>query len=336
MQLPFRDNGTTPHQLRIPNSCRKFKIYQSNAAAERDFQVQHNVLFRWKKHLQESHGLLNRALWSLGLIALVMIIAAFDYISGKGIHLFVLFLAPTILATWKLGLVPGWGFSALCAAFGFGIDLWLGRNVFMLFAYFNAVARFTIFSLGAYGSWKIRRMGEALLELSLIDPLTGLNNRRAFLMHGNDELIRMERSKQAISIVFIDLDNFKAINDTQGHDAGDKVIKITANIIAHRLRRSDFAARLGGDEFAAILPSTNGAIALGVADEVQVTLRNTFSEEKIPVSASIGIATFSELPVSFEYMMKCADSLMYEVKYSSKNAVLQRDIDISNTLQHTI
>lgn len=292
-------------------------------------RLRHFTLVQWRRHLSEAKGLLKRTAWWIGLLSLVFGIAGLDYTAGKSIHIFTLFLIPTILAVWKLGLPAGLFFSVICALSGLTVDLLTQPNKAAVFAYINTAVRLFVFLLIVYGSWKILRMGDRLAELSMIDSLTGMNNRRSFMLRGKEELYRMKRDNHPISIIFIDLDNFKSINDTMGHNAGDEVLQMSAAMITHCLRQVDFPARLGGDEFAAILPSTNGTGAQVLAEKIQHMLRESFSAKKLPISASIGIATFMKAPISFEHALKCADNIMYEVKNSSKNAILQRDYDDS-------
>jgi diguanylate cyclase (GGDEF)-like protein len=123
----------------------------------------------------------------------------------------------------------------------------------------------------------------------------------------------------------MDLDNFKMINDSKGHDNGDKFLLIVATLIKLRVRKIDFFARLGGDEFAIILPFKDGVGALTLGRELYTMLRDAFYKKKLSISAIIGIATFMKPPSSFEYALKCADSVMYNAKKSPKDNVMQRN-----------
>ena len=123
----------------------------------------------------------------------------------------------------------------------------------------------------------------------------------------------------------MDIDNFKIINDTQGHEQGDKILLLVAKILTQRIRQIDCLARLGGDEFAIILPFTDSEGALTIGHELHDLLKNIFLKNNTHLSTSIGIATFKNPPKSFEHALQCADYLMYQVKKTSKNSVLQKE-----------
>jgi diguanylate cyclase (GGDEF)-like protein len=126
-------------------------------------------------------------------------------------------------------------------------------------------------------------------------------------------------------VLFLDLDDFKAINDTLGHAAGDALLQRVGVVLRARLRSVDAPARVGGDEFAAVLPETDGLGARRVADDLRRVLQRELAAAGLPVSVSIGVATFVRAPASFDVALHRADELMYSVKRTSKNAVLQED-----------
>lgn len=155
------------------------------------------------------------------------------------------------------------------------------------------------------------------------DILTGLLNRRAFLEVGVDEVERARRYKHPMAAMFLDLDNFKCLNDTLGHDAGDYALQAAAQAMQSALRRNDRVARLGGDEFAMLLPEIGYDAAVDVGRKVFAAVN-----EKLrlfpPVSASVGIAWFENADREFSTMLKSADDLMYEVKNSGKSDLRSR------------
>jgi diguanylate cyclase (GGDEF)-like protein len=154
------------------------------------------------------------------------------------------------------------------------------------------------------------------------DPLTGLRNRRSFEAELRREMARSRRSGTTGAMLMIDLDNFKRINDTHGHPAGDRLLKEVAGLLSNRVRETDVLARLGGDEFAISLPDTGVAEAQVVAESVVDSVRGR-SWEKIEdevITASVGIAMFGDDPrLSYESIASEADTAMYAAKDSGGN-----------------
>ena len=158
------------------------------------------------------------------------------------------------------------------------------------------------------------------------DMLTGLKNRRGFFETGIAEVERSKRNKHPLSIIFLDLDNFKQLNDSRGHDIGDAALRATANALRANLRANDLLARLGGDEFAILLPEVSHDIAAEAGQKICVAV-NAALRDFLPVTASIGVIRFTHVTQTFSAIMKIADELMYEVKRNGKNDVYFRQID---------
>jgi diguanylate cyclase (GGDEF)-like protein len=155
------------------------------------------------------------------------------------------------------------------------------------------------------------------------DPLTGINNRRAFLDHGEQLIHYCERHELALSAMVMDIDHFKSINDTLGHMAGDAVLRYVGEVIGKALRRSDVCGRIGGEEFAVVLPHTTEADALGIAEK----LRKAIAESPIPcgdqhlnVTVSIGIAAGA---YHLGTLLAYADKAMYRAKAQGRNQVVR-------------
>ena len=271
-----------------------------------------------------------RALWGLSCIAVALGIVALHRYAGSHPAIFVLLLLPTLMATLRLGLVSGLAIAVIGAGLMLWSDLHMVTPISPLMLTFNAALRLCVFALVAWGGWKIIDLSRTLHTLSHSDSLTGLGNHRAFMIRGNEEIQRARRGLTPLSVLFIDLDNFKAVNDNRGHHEGNVLLKRVASVLSAHLRQSDFAARLGGDEFGLILYNTDGLGAHVVAVQIHEDLRKSFQFSNYPVTASIGAVTFREVPDHFEEVLNQADNLMYEVKRVSKNAVLHREISIPN------
>jgi c-di-GMP phosphodiesterase len=164
-----------------------------------------------------------------------------------------------------------------------------------------------------------------LEELSVRDPLTGLYNRRKFQEFMQNEIIRATRHDHGFSVIMIDLDNFKSINDTFGHPVGDMVLKEVTTLFGVELRRLDVLARLGGDEFAIILPETDVTRGMQVANKVHQALAEKVFElpvGQIRVTASFSMVSFPEDAKTEEEIYSAMDVVLYKAKANGKNQVM--------------
>lgn len=158
-----------------------------------------------------------------------------------------------------------------------------------------------------------------------IDLLTGLNNRRHFLYLAEQELKRAQRYQRRPAMLMLDLDEFKAINDQYGHQAGDDVLRAIGEVLRRALRDSDIAGRLGGEEFAILLPESDGENTFGMADR----LRREIAATPIPsehggtlyVTTSIGVATSSAENTDLDQLFNQADKALYDAKRGGRNRV---------------
>jgi diguanylate cyclase (GGDEF)-like protein/PAS domain S-box-containing protein len=159
-----------------------------------------------------------------------------------------------------------------------------------------------------------------LSELAAIDGLTQLRNRRAFEERLEDETRRWRRNGTDVSLVLLDIDHFKLYNDTYGHPKGDEVLRNVGELLRRSLRAADFAARYGGEEFAIILPNTNRAGSLVVAEQLRRAIEGATWEDR-KVTASIGVATMSEEICTAEQLVETADRALYRSKEAGRNRV---------------
>jgi diguanylate cyclase (GGDEF)-like protein/PAS domain S-box-containing protein len=174
-----------------------------------------------------------------------------------------------------------------------------------------------------------KQLEKEIAHLAFFDTLTQLPNRRLFNDRLSQSLTRATRAQASLALMFIDLDKFKPINDTHGHEAGDWVLQTVARRIEGALRASDTAARVGGDEFLALLPDLKTSDdALAVAEKIRLALEQPFvtpSGVTLLASASIGIAIFPDHAQSEEDMLRLGDRAMYEAKNAGGNAVRMSD-----------
>lgn len=166
----------------------------------------------------------------------------------------------------------------------------------------------------------------ALRSLSLIDDLTGLYNRRGFADLGEQYLKLARRTARGVAVVFLDLDQFKTINDSLGHHVGDRALQKVADILRATFRRSDIVARLGGDEFAVLALEASGESAEALIDRLRERFRefNESASEAYSLSASIGMARHDgDLRMRLEDLLAEADGAMYDEKRDKRNLVMR-------------
>lgn len=180
---------------------------------------------------------------------------------------------------------------------------------------------------------RLEAANEKLKELSLTDPLTGLYNRRFFDDHFRIEFRQSRRTGRPLSVMLVDLDNFKTINDGYGHDAGDQVLLAIAEVLRHQIRRGgDLLARFGGEEFVAILPETDARSAHEIAQRILEKIRAraiVWQGEVIRVTASLGIATGTGEHPSEISLFRAADAALYAAKRNGKNRVVAAEAQIA-------
>lgn len=153
------------------------------------------------------------------------------------------------------------------------------------------------------------------------DNLTGIYNSRGFYAELANELIRSIRYNHVFSLAYLDIDDFKYVNDTMGHFEGDKLLVEVANCLKSNLRKTDIAARIGGDEFACLFPETEQEEAKTAFAKAGEILRKRMKERGWPVGFSVGLVTFETIPNDIKEALKAADELMYSVKNGEKNNV---------------
>jgi len=180
----------------------------------------------------------------------------------------------------------------------------------------------TAVALALFG-FVVGRQADELADLSETDPLTGLTNARGLTDHLEAELARLRRYHEPLSLLLLDLDGLKSINDRYGHRAGDDAIRSLGEVIRSQLRESDLGARWGGDEFAVLAPNTTKNAALALAERIRALLGR---DGQLPLSGSVGVATVDPMidgaVVSRAALMRAADAALYEAKRLGKNRVI--------------
>jgi diguanylate cyclase (GGDEF)-like protein len=167
---------------------------------------------------------------------------------------------------------------------------------------------------------ELEQANQILTMRATTDGLTGLKNHREFYECLSEELARSRRSLSSLSVVMIDVDLFKRYNDDFGHPAGDLVLKMVANLLHQLARESDTVARYGGEEFAVLLPETNAADAVSIAERFRSAVES-YSWTGAKVTASFGVATVFSAALDASALISEADKALYRSKHSGRNCV---------------
>jgi diguanylate cyclase (GGDEF)-like protein len=224
--------------------------------------------------------------------------------------------------------------DSLVEAFDTGIDDFVAKpvNLRVLLARIRAGQRIITLQQDLHGERQELERSTAelavanrrLQQLAHTDLLTGLPNRRYALTRLNQEWETAKRHTRPLSVFMLDLDHFKLVNDTLGHDAGDLVLAHTAKVMRETIRTYDVVCRLGGEEFLIIAPNTEAAAALLLAERIRHAIENRQLNEVIlsrPVTASIGVACSTDHPLGWKELVKMADQAVFRAKKAQRNAV---------------
>jgi diguanylate cyclase (GGDEF)-like protein len=266
-----------------------------------------------------------RILITFGVLGAVAGIGFLDRVTGTEISFSVFYLLPVSLAFWLAGLWPGIATAAAGVAAWLLADLNGGQTYsHPLVPYGNALMRGMIFL--AVGLLLVRLKSALRREshLATRDALTGIGNWRHFEAVAGRELGRARRSGGPLSLAYIDLDNFKSVNDSLGHQAGDALLVSTASALQESVRAVDCVARLGGDEFVVLMPDTGQEGSRAVLQRMRSIVGERLRQGGWPSTLSIGLVTFLSPPASIDETIKAADDLMYEAKRGGKDAVAEK------------
>ena len=263
----------------------------------------------------------SKPIWlGLGLLLLGGI-AFLDYSTGVEYSFSLFYLLPISLISWTISERFGLVFAILSSGVWIAVDLWSSNRAVNLFAYvWNATARLGFFLLPVF----IIRLNRAMQHeriLARTDFLTGVLNTRYFRELAQMEVNRSFRYKRTFTIAFIDVDNFKTINDTFGHATGDTVLRAIATNIKMHLRKTDMVARVGGDEFVVLLTETGQQTAPIAFSKMQRALSKEMAENGWVITFSIGVLTLTAPTITVDEMLGRADQLMYVVKNNGKNNI---------------
>lgn len=271
---------------------------------------------------RETSGLPVVALGALG----VLVTGVFDHWIGFDVRVFPLYFASITYVAWWCSRRAAIGLAFLASL------VWAYANWSTGLRYpgawiwpMNIMSQFVAFGLIGYLVADVRRSLRAEQEVSRRDALTGLLNRRALYADGERLVAAAGRRRQGVVVVYLDLDNFKEVNDSRGHEAGDQVLTDVARALLGAAQKGGLVARLGGDEFAAIFEASSAEAAQRQAEALHEALLARLREGGWPVGASLGALYLRTAPPAVTVLLREADRLMYEVKARGKGACLFRD-----------
>ena len=260
-------------------------------------------------------------------IVLVVGIAVIDRFVGRNFSAALFYVIPVLAVAWYVGRTAGMVVAVLSGAGLLIADWGLRTGGHPIMEFWNALFPFFLFVLLVLVVSALKGAFAREEKLSRVDPLTGLYNRRSFSEVAGAEIERAKRYGRPLSLAFIDLDNFKTVNDTFGHEMGDEVLTTMAGVFRDELRSTDIVGRFGGDEFAIMLPEAGAAASMAAMSKLKDGVASAMSGRGWPVTMSLGLVTYEAAPPDLEEIVKEADALMYSVKDSTKDRITQKVIE---------
>ena len=252
---------------------------------------------------------------------LVLVLGVLDYLTGNQIVFSLFYLVPILMVTLAISEMAGVYTSVLSAPILLAAEIAAGQSYSHPAIYFwNTAIRAVFFSFFSYLVAELYQSHRHERQMARTDFISGAYNARFFYELLQVEIDRIRRQPHPFTVVYMDLDDFKRVNDLFGHKVGDSVLRYVSEILHASLRKTDFVARMGGDEFALLLPSTRQADAEVVLAKVRVALEEAMRERSFPVTFSIGVVT-CVTPHAAEQLINMADQLMYGIKNSTKNDI---------------
>jgi len=256
-------------------------------------------------------------------VALVGVLGVVDHSTGYEISFSVFYLVPVSISSWYIGRGLGIWISVLSAFVWLSVDITAGNQYSnMIIPFWNAAVRLVFFIVVTNLLTAQRRTLVREMENARIDALTGLRNTKSFLAEAESLWDLATRHGHPTSLAYLDLDNFKNVNDVYGHAVGDAALRAVASILSESLRRTDVLGRLGGDEFAVLLPETPRDGAAEVLEKVRDGVLRLAHERGWPITVSIGSVVVHPPYLPLAEALGGADELMYRSKRAGKNQVL--------------
>lgn len=261
-----------------------------------------------------------RGYWFAIALALMLFIGYLDLITGYELSFSIFYVLPISLATWRVGSKTGHFLSVLSALTWLVVDISSGhRFSSYLIPFWNTAVRLAFFTVICTLLSQLRYHLAHEEALARKDSLTGIMNSRFFREEAARIVNLAGRNGRPFTICYMDVDNFKSVNDSRGHREGDRLLREIAAVLNRSTRSYDCVARIGGDEFAVLLVESGQDEARRYIDLLRGNLQNLAGQNHWPISFSMGVVTFTATPESVDQAISLADQVMYRVKNSTKN-----------------
>jgi diguanylate cyclase (GGDEF)-like protein len=253
---------------------------------------------------------------------ILAVTAYIDYITGQEIVLTIFYLIPVAIAIWYTELFYGLMIAGVASVLWYCVEkISPVQYSKITILYWDTFVLFMFLVIFAFLLDAIKRLMEKEKLTARTDYLTGLANRRYFMEVLESEMNRSLRGDIYFTLAYFDCDNFKHINDSMGHYAGDMVLQITGGVLKEHTRKMDHIARLGGDEFAVLFPQLSFKDAGLILEKLKENLDNCMKKNGYAVTFSIGAVVFTKMPGTADDAIGLADKLMYDVKKENKNSM---------------
>ncbi len=262
-----------------------------------------------------------RLIWLLSILTIIVICLAIVFLKDF-IDLKPLLVIPVLLASWYGGSKTGASIATLSAISLLLTDYNISSEyVYISSSFYDSIVVLFACLFTSIIVTNFRKVHGVEIFAADTDALTGLSSSRKFYTELENELNRSKRYGHMFSLAYIDVDNFKSINDTLGHPVGDELLTQLSKTLQISLRATDTIARIGGDEFVCLLPESDQIAAKSAILNAEKKLKDTMKKHNWDVSFSIGVVTFEMLPENVTQSVKLADDLMYQVKRGKKNDI---------------
>ena len=261
--------------------------------------------------------------YALILVA-VCLLGIADFLTGFRLSFAIFYFVPITLATWYAGRRAGSAIAILSFFLSVTaglVNAW-GQPDNQLIVLWNGLTPLALYLVIVALLHKLKKRLQLEQRLARTDHLTGCMNAHAFMPMLQYHFDLAARDNQPITLAYVDLDDFKSVNDTCGHDEGDRVLKLVSRIWLDSCRRTDLVARLGGDEFCVLFPNTDQHGAASIINKARQALAAAFLSEHVNVTCSIGAVTFPASTLNTSEAIKAADMLMYRAKNQGKNSTV--------------
>ncbi|HYK03263.1 MAG TPA: GGDEF domain-containing protein [Thermoanaerobaculia bacterium] len=258
-----------------------------------------------------------------------------DYVTGPDVALSLLYLIPVAIAGWYGGMTVAIFISAAAGTASLVANItWDASESAIAISMWNAFTRYVIYTSEAVllamlhrDREKLRRLVAHQSTLARTDSSTSLPNARAFMEVVEEEIQTARETGDPVCVAYLDLDNFKRINDTFGHAAGDEVLQRVAGALKRSIRGHDVAARLGGDEFAVLLRGVEPDAARTVGERIAARIGEIAANYAgAALGVTLGVAHFRAVPDNAATLLRAADGAMYAGKTSGKGRVIVQNL----------